>query len=269
MFSIGEFSKISGLTVKAIRFYHDKQILIPSHVDSGSGYRTFDDKNVETAKTIVALREMEFSVDEIKSIFAECDQDQDLLTQLDTRKSELEKKIKTQTEIVKKIECVIEQLRQEKNTLSFDHVIEERELPSVLIGGIRMQGRYPEMGKSFGKLGRKVGRHIAGPAMCLYYDEEYKEEGADFEPFFPIKKNLNVKDVSIRELPECRAVCLRHLGPYDKIHQCYKRLFEYANQQNLSVTTPSREVFLKGPGMIFKGNPKKYLTEVQLIVESA
>jgi effector-binding domain-containing protein len=31
--------------------------------------------------------------------------------------------------------------------------------------------------------------------------------------------------------------------------------------------TPSREIYLKGPGMIFKGNPKNYLTEIQIFLE--
>jgi effector-binding domain-containing protein len=29
---------------------------------------------------------------------------------------------------------------------------------------------------------------------------------------------------------------------------------------------PPREIYLKGPGMLFPGNPRKYLTEVQVIV---
>ena len=29
---------------------------------------------------------------------------------------------------------------------------------------------------------------------------------------------------------------------------------------------PSREVYIKGPGMIFRGNPKKYLTEIQIMI---
>lgn len=32
----------------------------------------------------------------------------------------------------------------------------------------------------------------------------------------------------------------------------------------LNLTLPTREVYVKGPGMIFKGNPKNYLTEIQL-----
>lgn len=41
MLSIGEFSRATGLTVKTLRFYHEQGILVPSQVDSGSGYRFY------------------------------------------------------------------------------------------------------------------------------------------------------------------------------------------------------------------------------------
>jgi hypothetical protein len=38
MFTIGEFSKVAGLTVKTLRFYHEEGLLLPSFVDPRSGY---------------------------------------------------------------------------------------------------------------------------------------------------------------------------------------------------------------------------------------
>jgi len=37
-----------------------------------------------------------------------------------------------------------------------------------------------------------------------------------------------------------------------------------ANERKLNLALPTREVCVKGPGLIFKGNPKNYLTEIQL-----
>jgi effector-binding domain-containing protein len=39
---------------------------------------------------------------------------------------------------------------------------------------------------------------------------------------------------------------------------------QQANERKLNLALPTREIYLKGPGMIFKGNPKNYLTEIQL-----
>ena len=66
--SIGEFSKATGLSVKALRFYHERELLVPTRVDVGSGYRFYDQSNLEVAQVIVSLRELEFPLDDIKSI---------------------------------------------------------------------------------------------------------------------------------------------------------------------------------------------------------
>ena len=42
MLKIGEFSKLSHLTVKALRFYERKGILIPKKVDEQTGYRFYE-----------------------------------------------------------------------------------------------------------------------------------------------------------------------------------------------------------------------------------
>ncbi len=72
----------------------------------------------------------------------------------------------------------------------------------------------------------------------------------------------------MRELPGGRFVCLLHRGPYEELGRSYRKVFESIEAKGLKPAVPSREVYLKGPGMIFRGNPKKYLTEIQVPVES-
>ena len=38
-------------------------------------------------------------------------------------------------------------------------------------------------------------------------------------------------------------------------------------EKGYAATLPYREIYLKGPGMLFRGNPKNYLTEIQILVE--
>ena len=146
---------------------------------------------------------------------------------------------------------------------STNFAIEERTLEPVLVGGIRMTGYYSDCGKGFSQLGRRLGRHIAGKALCLFYDGEYRDGDANFEPCMPLKKRIEVEGISVRELPGGRCLSLMHLGPYEKLSASYDRLREYVKQQGCNVQLPTREVYHKGPGMFFKGNPAKYLTEIQ------
>ncbi len=71
LFSIGEFSKITGLTVKSLRFYHEQNLLAPTAVDDQTGYRYYDAEKIGPARVIAQLRELEFSLSEIAEIFAQ------------------------------------------------------------------------------------------------------------------------------------------------------------------------------------------------------
>ena len=66
MLRIGEFSKLSLLTVKALRFYEKEGLLLPAFVDKFTGYRYYDASQLVLAGRIKALRQLQFSVDEIR-----------------------------------------------------------------------------------------------------------------------------------------------------------------------------------------------------------
>ena len=42
----------------------------------------------------------------------------------------------------------------------------------------------------------------------------------------------------------------------------------YIKSKGYEIEFPTREVYLKGPGMIFRGNPAKYLTEIQILIRT-
>ena len=58
-----------------------------------------------------------------------------------------------------------------------------------------------------------------------------------------------------------------HKGPYDECGRSYERLLKYIKEKGYEATAPCREVYIKGPGMIFKGNQKNYVTEIQMMVK--
>jgi effector-binding domain-containing protein len=100
----------------------------------------------------------------------------------------------------------------------------------------------------------------------LYYDGEFRDEDADFEPCMPVRKLVRADGIDVRELPGGRCVALVHRGAYNELGRSYERLIKYVKEQGYAMQLPTREVYLKGPGMIFKGNPKKYLTEIQILI---
>jgi DNA-binding transcriptional MerR regulator len=269
MFSIGEFSKITGLTIKTIRFYHEKELLIPSCVDPDSGYRYYDHSNVEKAHIVTHFRNMEFSVNEIKEILDNYNDQADILDYLEQHKSTIEAKIKKYKNIMFSVDRIITNEREAimaAEESGFE--VEEKTLEPTLIAGIRMQGKYSDCGKGFAQIGKRFGRYIRGKAFCLYYDSEYRPDDANFEACMPISKAKEVDGISVRELSGTKCISLLHKGPYDELGRSYAIILEYAKSNGFEIIMPTREVYLKGPGLLFKGNPKNYLTEIQLPISS-
>jgi len=265
--TIGEFSKVTGLTVKTLRFYHEKGLLIPARVESATGYRYYGQGNLDTARVIRVLRELELPLDEIALMLERCDDDPDAAAFLERHREALGTKLTHYRKLTKRVDQTLAQLRDAQEAEAAnraDYAVDEKDVEPRLIAGVRMTGRYQDCGRGFGLLGRKVGRVIAGPALCLMYDGEYKEDNADFEPAFPIRKPVRAEGVEVRELPRSRCVTLVHRGPYDTLGRSYARVLAHAQERGYTVDLPTREIYLKGPGMIFKGRPKQYLTEIQL-----
>jgi DNA-binding transcriptional MerR regulator len=66
--SIGEFARRARLSVKALRLYDELGVLIPARVDKDSGYRYYDDAQLESARLVAMLRQLEFPLAAIKEL---------------------------------------------------------------------------------------------------------------------------------------------------------------------------------------------------------
>jgi len=266
-YSIGEFSQVTGLSVKTLRCYHERGILIPSSVDEATGYRFYHAAKVEKARVIMRLRQMEFSIEDIAAVLGQCEDEGDILNFLVRQKDKLQQRIREDRDIVRSLDEIIAKEKAAQQLLeNGSFAVQEKTVAPMLIAGLRMKGKYSDCGRGFAQLGKAVGRYICGKCLCLYYDGEYREDDADFEPCFPIRKEVAVPGISVRTLPGAKCLTLIHRGPYDQLGRSYAKILKQANEQKTTITLPTREVYVKGPGMIFRGNPKNYLTEIQLPV---
>lgn len=262
---IGEFSLITSLSIKTLRLYHEKGLLIPAEVDDESSYRFYDEASFETARAIVMLRDLGFPLAEIRKML-EDRTDEDLRTHLEARLKNVQSEIGKQKEVARSLASLIE-FQKEETMDEREFEIEEIEVETVLIAGHRMTGRYQDVPKGLQVVCRKMGRHMNGKPMTLYYDAEYKEEGADFEPCVPVRKGQDADGISVRELKGGRCLSLLHRGPYETLRNSYGRIFAAAAEKGYEIRRPTREIYRKGPGILFKGKAKNYLTEIQVPIE--
>jgi DNA-binding transcriptional MerR regulator len=267
VFSIGEFSKVTGLTVKTLRFYQEQGLLAPSYIDDQTGYRYYHESMIEVARVITFLRGLEMPLMEIAAILQHEGDEAEVLAVLQRQKEHIATQVRHYQRLLREIDQFLAKEREAVQAMtqsSFE--VQEKDLPAILIAGVRMRGKYSECGQGFAQIGRHFGRHICGPCFLLHYDTEYREEDADFEACMPIRQAKQAPGISVRELPAGRAVTLLHRGSYDELGRSYARILSYVKQGGYEIVVPTREVYLKGPGMIFKGNPKKYLTEIQMLL---
>ncbi|MGA2496675.1 MAG: MerR family transcriptional regulator [Tepidisphaeraceae bacterium] len=268
MYTIGEFSRITGLTVKTLRFYHDEGLLTAAFVDPGSGYRYYGENQAETARAIAALRAMEFPLEEIRRLLDSQQDDEQVLELLERHRGVLEERIRH----LRKARGALRQFLQERQAramASTEYEVVEKAIPGTQIAGIRMKGKYSDCGKAFGQICRKFGRMLCGQPMLLHFSTEYREDDADFEAAIPVRAAKEVQGITVRELPGGRCVSLIHQGPYDQLGRSYEKITRYVHEKGYKTAVPSRELYIKGPGMIFKGNPRNYLTEIQMMIEEA
>jgi DNA-binding transcriptional MerR regulator len=265
MYSIGEFSKITGLTVKALRFYHEEGVLLPSSIDDQTGYRYYGPEKIEAARIIAELRRLEFPIAEIAQIIRDAGDDADLLGRLEQRKTRLAAEIRRLRDVEKTLDKILATEREaQAMAASTDYQVEEKSIPDMLIAAVRIRGKYSDCGQGFARIAKRFGRQICGASFLLHYNCEYREDDADFEACMPIRRGERSDEINVRELPGGRFVTLLHKGTYETLGRSYAVVLEYVKERNYSIEIPTREMYHKGPGMIFRGNPKRYLTEIQM-----
>lgn len=266
--SIGEFSKLTGLTIKTLRFYHESGLIRPICIDPENGYRYYSTNQLDLARAIKTLRELGCSIDEISSTLKTCDDGESLIDMLEKRRDTMVATMKEDRSRLLRLEEILAIERQaERRTIDANFEVRETSLKAQHVASIRHRGAYSECGRQFGKLARQYGRFLAGKPMILCWDSEYKDADASYEVAFPVRPCKAKSESQVYSLDGGSALTLMHAGPYDELYRSYQKLFIEASRRGWRYRLPTREIYHKGPGMIFRGNPQKYMTEIQIIAE--
>jgi DNA-binding transcriptional MerR regulator len=247
LLTIGEFSRMTHLSVKALRHYHDVGLLEPAEIDRSSGYRFYDAAQVPIAQVIRRFRDLGMPVEEVKSVLDAPDvntRNQVIVAHLERMENQLEETRAT----VASLRAVLESPRAPAP-------VEYRSVGPTPTLAIRQAITAAEMVPwwtgAFLEL-RKVladsGVQRAGPDGCLYPTEMFELEEGEMVAYVPVAGRVEGSGrVHALELPAVELAVMMHPGCYDELDQTYGALGTVVAERAIGVEGPIREIYLVSP----------------------
>jgi DNA-binding transcriptional MerR regulator len=270
MIRIGDFSKLSRVSVKTLRYYDATGLLKPVHVDPFTGYRLYEFSQLLTLHRILALKDLGFSLEEIGHLLDDGLSIEQMRGMLKLRETEARQKLHEEAERLERIRERLRQIEQEDGMSRYDVVIKNAD--EVKIASVRdVVPTPPEQGGLWQELEEYLAQqHVRPTGACftLYHDDEYKERDWDLEVCEPIDMELAAsKRVKVQTLPAVTALaCTIHNGPFATLGEAYNAIGKWITDNNYRIIGPCREVYLR-PNENGDQNDPGTVTEIQFPVE--
>ena len=206
MLKIGEFSKLSRVSVRMLRHYDEIGLLKPAEIDRFTDYRYYREDQLPIAGRIAALKDMGFSLADIVRILEVYDDREKLEPFFSARREELEALSKDTAYKLTLLDAARKRLRKEEN-MSYNVTL--KTIPERYAATIRMTiPRYEDEGMIWGKLAEETCRMNLvedDPCLCAvtYLDGEYKEENVEMMAWKTVRGSYpDTEHVKFRTLPE-------------------------------------------------------------------
>lgn len=268
MFKIGDFSKLSKVSIRMIRYYDEIGLLVPASVDSLTGYRYYAAKQIGEISKIILLRDIGFTSIEIFKFLS--------LTDIVSKKKMLEsKKIQTLETVsfenhkLEMISSTIRNLDKERSNMDFTVII--KSIPSYKVVSLRqIIPAYDQEGILWHKIGGFVQKQkikCVGLNLAIYHDESCKDSDVDVEVVMQVDEFKENKDGFVfKNLPSLeKVVSILIPGDYSNIATAFEFLGQWIYSNHYSIVGNVRQIPIKGPWS--EKNPDDYLTEIQFPVE--
>ena len=244
--TVGDFARITHLSVKTLRHYHEVGVLEPATVNPGTGYRYYSAAQVPTAQVIRRLRDLEMPVSQVKEVLDAPDapaRNALIAAHLGRLEAEL-----AQTR------AAVESLRQLLQPPRNAPVIEHRSVPAVRTAGITAAVSHPDILPWWqGALGelhatvRAQGLHATGPSGGVFASELFQQDSGEATVFIPVAGSVRaIGRVTPVVVPAAELAIISHHGSLSDADLSYATLGSYATRHEISIDGPLREYYVRG-----------------------
>lgn len=262
--AIGDFSRMTHLSIKALRHYHEVGLLEPAAIDPYSGYRFYQPDQVPVAQVIRRFRDLGMPVDEVRSVLSAPDvaaRNRVIVAHLGRMESELAR-----------TQATVASLRSLLERPAAPIAVEYRSAPATWALAITETVTATEFeqwwasafGELFGLLeGAGVGP--TGPGGALYPAELFELEVGEMVAFVPVSDTarLPVSSASraaVIEVPAAELAVAVHRGSFADLDQTYGALGTFVTAREIGIEGPIREYYLVSP--LHNDDESQLVTEV-------
>lgn len=245
MLSIGQFSKVCGVSIQTLRYYDQINLISPCKVDAENSYRYYDVSQITELLLISRLKRYGFSLVQIQSLL----QNRDTAKQLDILQQQqyiLSKDVMEQQIALQELEQHIQKIKQGENLMSYPInytvTIVERKPQTIL--SHRQMMSIDDFGKYFGLLFQQMEtEHLvpSGQTISIYHDSEFNPENSDIEVAVPIVE----KEKATRILDGGQFAHTIHYGAYSRLADAYGSVTEWIEQNGYQINGAPFEIYEK------------------------
>jgi DNA-binding transcriptional MerR regulator len=242
--TVGEFSRVTYLSVKTLHHYHDIDLLPPATVDPANGYRRYSVDQVPTAQLIRRLRDLDMPIDDVRAVLDAHDpetRDEAIAAHLQRMETQLESTRAT----VASLRTLLEH-RAAPGTVTFR--LEPARAALSVSGRLAFDAVEAWLGPAYDELHDAVaamGIATAGADGALYDDDVFQQGAGTVVAFVPLETAAPARvpsgRVTATELPATPLAVSVHEGPFADLDQAYAALGAYLAAREMPTTGPVRE----------------------------
>ena len=244
--SIGVFSRMTFVSVKALRHYDEIGLLAPAWVDPDSGYRHYSAAQVPIAQVIRRLRELGMPLDQIAAVVHARD--------VGASNAAIAAHLRRMEDQLEDTRATVASLRALLERGPATIPVEYRRLPQAPAIAIGEEVRGADMlawlDDAFGELRAALdglGLRRGGVDGALFSSELLEDERGELVAFVPVTESTGGAGRGrARILPETDYAIAVHVGPFEDLDQTYGALGIAVARRAIGVQGPIRENFLVG-----------------------
>jgi DNA-binding transcriptional MerR regulator len=244
--TIGDFSRMTHLSVVALRHYHDVGLLRPAEIDPDSGYRFYAPEQVQIAQVIRRFRALGMPLDEIRDVLRAPDaaaRNQVIVAHMQRMESQL---AATQS-VVTSLRSLLERA---PGPIAVSHRLVGSAQSAAIrdqISPAQLDGWLTTAQLEIDAVLAEAAVKPAGPRAALYSAEYFQLEIGEVLACIPVTGELPSSGrVRMRELPAAELAVAVHRGSYADLDQTYGALGSYVAEREIGMPGPIREHYLVG-----------------------